>query len=282
MHPPAGWSEDRQRPRFQMSPRSRPPSASHTRLSLLTNCKNLSLLTRIWLNASSPLRRASVESKESNWPHFLQPRLAFADYGPANDPTATPLLLPSCGTRPLRASTARSRDSEDPLLPDTATRCRQLSAIASDGARCRRAALQQRSGSPSAAACGRRPPARGSRCRSSTVPPFLASVPSRSHGASRTSFTRRTYALLTLCSAHAATPSSRTASRRSSLRVPSRSSLMTAGCSLWKRSSNGSALRSSSGNRREIQRHNHLRDAHHALPPVPQLSADAGALTQGD
>lgn len=49
----------------------------------------LTLLTRLWLNATSPLGRPTVECNELNWPHFGQRELAFYDYA-GLDPTATP------------------------------------------------------------------------------------------------------------------------------------------------------------------------------------------------
>ena len=49
----------------------------------------LTLMTRLWLNATSTLRRPTVECYELNWPHFGQRELPFYDYA-GLDPTATP------------------------------------------------------------------------------------------------------------------------------------------------------------------------------------------------
>jgi hypothetical protein len=50
----------------------------------------LALFTRIWLNASSALRRPTIDCDETMWPHFGQAKLAFYDYGPNLDPAAKP------------------------------------------------------------------------------------------------------------------------------------------------------------------------------------------------
>ena len=51
---------------------------------------DLTLLTRLWLNATSALSRPTVECNELNWPHFGQRKLPFYDYA-GLDPTATPI-----------------------------------------------------------------------------------------------------------------------------------------------------------------------------------------------
>ena len=48
----------------------------------------LTLLTRLWLNASSPLQRPTIECFELTWPHFGQREAYYDCIG--LDPTATP------------------------------------------------------------------------------------------------------------------------------------------------------------------------------------------------